>query len=219
MKLLCYAITLLTIVCSGAIADPANEPGVSVTLLDRQHGKGHWANVDLVASNPTDQPAWLVLGYFSNERLPETGTFRSGLESKRAFEASEYKEQKGSGIIINHYGTDHFKAIYLPAKGKVQFKKFVLEDGDPVREHDFMIVSRLLVNGTTPLEDWMPYEVKSSRDAVIEGRLFSGDQKILSWQHENVTKDPKPYPKEPVSIVVAEKILFRKLVTFGDEPK
>jgi len=219
MKLLRHAITLLAILCSSALAGPADEPGVTATLLEHHQGKGHWAHVDLVATNPTDQPAWLVIGYFSNERLPDSGKFRSDKESKDAFEGSEYNEQKGAGIIVNHYGTDHFKAIYLPAKGKIQFKNFVLEDGEPIREHDFMIVSKLLVNGTTPLEEWMPYDVKSSRETVIEGRLYSGAQKILSYQHEHATTDPKPFPKEPVTTIVADKILFHKVISFGDAPK
>jgi hypothetical protein len=82
-----------------------------------------------------------------------------------------------------------------------------------------MIVSRLLVNGKTPLEDWIPYDVKSSRETVIEDRLYSGEQTILTWRHENHTKDPKPYPKEPVSIVVADKILFHKLFSIGEKQK
>jgi len=202
-----------------ALAEQEAKPSVSITLLERYKGKGHGATVDLIATNPTEQAAWLVIGYFSNERLPKTGNFLSGRKNKEAFEASEYKEEKGSGIIVNHYGKDHFKAIFLPAKGSIRFKKFVLEDGKFIREHEFMIVSRLLVNGKTPLEDWMPYDVKSSRETVIEGRLYSGDQEILSWHHENTTKDPKPYPKEPVRSIAVENTLFRKVFSFEGKEK
>lgn len=217
MKRKCVSATLVCLIFGiGYLAFSAPAPRLSIELKSRSKGKLHSATVDLKIENPTQSAVWLVLSHSSNEDLPSDGKFQSGKATKDAFEASQYDEGKGSGIIVNHYGTNPFQAIYVPALGAVNFKQFILQDGKFIHSHDFLVATKLLVNGKTPLEKWLPYNVRSSTNTTVKGRLFSGEQKILTWWHEN-SQNPKPYPRENVSFVTATGVLLRRTVKFEEE--
>ena len=149
---------------------------------------------------------WFVFAYWGNELLRHDGSFSSDQNIRRIpaednirripFEASEYNEGQGSAIIVRHHGNDLFAAIRLPSKGRFHFAGFVVMAETPIRFVDVWEVRSLKVNGTTPLEQWLPDGVTSSATVEISGRTHSG------WSKRSlagITRTRRPLNLIPMS--------------------
>jgi hypothetical protein len=143
---------------------------MSVKVESRSVGKGFHCRASVTITNSHDFPVWFVMAWAANELLPYDGTLGngSGWRTNDLFEASAYDEGHGRVIIVSYYGTNDFKAILLPPRGQMRFEGFMFFSGrEPPRFVDFWEVKRLLVNGKTSLQDWMPFSLESSKDTYI----------------------------------------------------
>lgn len=206
-------ITIVSLFILLACQTNQKQASVSMKLIERDVGKGHFATVDLVISNPTDKALWLVLPNCYNSRFPESGKFLASSEFKESFEARKFTEKGKSAVIVKFFGDEPFDALLIPAKGKVRFTRYLLIEGrHPVKELNLIFTSGILVNGKTPLEKWLPYEVKSKDKVIIETPLYSGDSEILS--SDLIYESDKK--KEKVHFVSLKDILVQKTLPVKD---
>ena len=210
MKFISIAPLFLLLACQTNF----KQATVSLKLIERDVGKGHFATVDLVISNPTDKALWLVLPNCYNSRFPESGKFAPDYNTfKEQFGASKFTEKGKSAVIVHFYGEDFFDALMIPANGNVRFARYLLVEGPhPVKELNLMFTSDILVNGKSPLEEWLPYEVKSNDKVVIETHLYSGDYEVIS-SDPSYESDKK---KDKIYFVSLKDILVQKTLPVKD---
>ena len=192
---------------AGTVADDAvaTGPPIQANVIDRDRGKGYFCTVDLTLTNNHDFPMWFVFADSSNELLRHDGRFSSDYDVRRIqFGASAYQEGKGTAVVLSHYGADGFLAIRMPKKGRLYWAGFVVSAPSPIRFVDVWEVRSLKVNGTTPLEKWLPYDVTSSASVELSGRMHSGNFQVLGGLEG--ASESSPYFSELVKTVHADAI-------------
>ena len=207
-------ITIVSLFIFLACQTNLKQASVSLELIERDEGKGHFATVDLAISNPTDKALWIVLPNCYNSRFPESGKFAPDYNTfKEQFGASKFTENGKSAVIVHFYGEDSFDALLIPAKGKVRFTRYLLIEGrHPVKELNLMFTSDILINGKTPLEKWLPYDIKCNDKVVIKTHIFSEDYEVIS--SDPVYDSDKK--KDKIHFVSLKDILVQKTLPVKD---
>ena len=215
--------------CKDASGDGASEPDLatnasvqslaSIEVKSRGEGKGFGCMVTLTLTNRHDFPEWVMLSYWANEKLTANGKFLSTTNSERPLQAEEYNAGTNRLVIVKHFGmgfgTNDFKAILMPARGSVAIEDFRLWSGRKTPQFfDVGEAKDLLVNGKTPLQEWLPYAVDSSPNVNILGG--NGASSSLDYKHDN-TPGAKPFPAETVRFVQAVSFRHQKVfLPWGD---
>jgi hypothetical protein len=143
----------------------------------------HECIVDLSLSNDHDFPVWFIISS-GNELLPHDGSFASRREhwedpfsarselSKKArivFEATRYNEGSGEAVVVRYGGNDGFRAVLLPATGRLHLARFKVTTRDPPRFIDVWEAKSIIVNRANRLEQFLPFTVMSSKATEIGG--------------------------------------------------
>jgi hypothetical protein len=155
-------------------------------------------------TNTHARPIWFIMPSFANERFRETGIFNANTNwsNTSRLGADSYDQGHGQVVLVNLYTEDGFRAVLLPARGYVSFAKLVFESREPCRAVDLWEADALLVNGTTPLQDWLPYQVVSSQEVCLSESLNSG-LKVLGYEYE---VGLKRYPTEQIRFLEAHSV-------------
>ena len=142
-------------------------------------------------------PSWFVLRH--SDPLATTGRFSCDPGMKQCLTAEELSDpnskQSGKMIIIKGFGSETFAAIRIPEGGDITSSNYILNTAEPVSEFEVWEVHSLLINGKTPLDEWVPYPVMSDRLVSIGDR-----PKITMIGHR------QDFPNEKVEFVSAHPI-------------
>src|SRR5579862_3584052 len=172
-----------------------------------------WYNGDLTVVNRQVVPMWILFPKWADERLESSMCFPSDADQKQPFGGRQCVGDQGTLVEVVMYGHSGFKAFRLPACGQFTFRGFGLDSDKPITEFEICMVKRLMVNGVTPLEKWLPYPTMSGKKVMIS----SGDWINLDWDPtKHCARDD--YPNEKVENVKAD-LVGRWLVPIGKEKK
>ena len=160
-------------------------------------------DVALSLTNEHDFPVWFVVAYWGNQALPSDGVYRLGDWHDKPFEAAAYDDGKGRAVVVGYFGSDGFNALLFPPHARITFENWVVDANTPVHEWEVCQAKSLLVNGKTPLEQWLPYDVHSDRQAVISSGLHSANWRSLDFELERTGKSAA-YPAGQIHFVKAE---------------
>ena len=149
-------------------------------------------------------PGWFVLRH--SDPLPGTGRFNCEPSTKQCFSAEELSDpaspQSGKMVVIRFFGTDSFTAIRVPEGADITSSNYILNTAEPIPEFEVWEVDSLLINGKTPLEQWVPYAVMSDRLVRIGERpkitMIDWDATTHAYRQD--------FPKEKVEFVSAQAI-------------
>jgi hypothetical protein len=184
------------------VRDDSRAETAHITVKFLRRGTGippvRWVSVRLEVKNERDRPMWIVTRYRGDEPLPNDGKF-TGSHFPQPFVGKGYRNETGGLIEIEYLANRSFMAFLLPAKSSFHFEGYVVEAWKDIREMEFWEVEMLRVNGTTPLEKWLPYNTMSDkRVEVRKGANWDN----LDWD-PNLLKSRTDYPKEKVQFVQA----------------
>lgn len=151
-----------------------------------------------------DDYKWLLINYHFDEILPDSGTFISYKESKSPLGAEEFfdKQKQNKVVLISFFGENSFQALRLPPKGTIKFDSFRLGSDSDMSEIEVWEVRSLLVNGETPLEEWLPYGTLS--EATIYPIKYDEGRSLDIVLNQNTNSTRTDYPTEKVKFVTAK---------------
>jgi hypothetical protein len=158
--------------------------------------------IRLLNRQPT--PSWLVLRY--SDALASTGKFECYPEEKHCISATQLAEGEGEHqpktVVIHFLGRQTFTAIRIPEGGDISLSEYVMNTAEPVPEFEVWEVDSILVNGKTPLQQWLPYPVMSDRLVHIKERP---KKTLIDW---DVTRNTyrQDYPTEKVEFMAVHPI-------------
>lgn len=186
------------------VRDGETSPGgmIRSKLIERSKGKGNHVTLSLSLSNPYDHPTWFLIssGRFSSSRITNDWDF-----SEVPFQASKYDEGDGAAIIVTYFSRCGFKAFHLPSGGNTTFSGFSITSSNRLTHVSIWTADKVLVNGTTRLERWIPFPITSSKEVKIKGQMYSGKQTVLDIENARLP-DEKLHPNEKVDFVAIESI-------------
>jgi len=204
-------ITLLAILFLFVLSTLAqvNAP-VKIKFLLQNSGKPplKFNFVNLTITNNNDSLRWYLFPWWLNDSLQKSGKFKTYSPwDPGEIGGRKYPDSLTSFQIvdIDFTGEDPFIAFCIPPKSTMTFENYIFEsDGDTVyKTAEIWEVKNLMVNGKTPLDKWLPYDVKCSLNAQLKSKNGSSpDWTNLDWD----TKANKPrtdYPKETVTFMQA----------------
>jgi hypothetical protein len=156
--------------------------------------------------NERPAPVWLVIRYFLDKPLNDSAKFMGNDLLPRQFGATEYLDglNKRSAVVIDFYGEDSFRALRLPGNGTAKFAQLQLSAWSEASDFEVWEANKILVNGRTPLEEWLPYKTMSDQDTVSLTDRHTANTKSLDW--DSGSKDYVKYPNEKVEFVTMEVI-------------
>ncbi len=110
-------------------------------------------------------------------------------------------------VDIQFFGADGFIAFCLPPKSTIEIENYVLESwgwGDTLfSKIECWEVHKLMVNGKTPFNKWLPYDVLCNPNAHL---MLHADGSS-DWQNLNLNSKTNAsrtdYPKEAVTHIQA----------------
>jgi hypothetical protein len=176
------------------------------------------ARVSIVKSGPSKPPLtfyqfkvrvtnrhpdsrWFVLRY--RDPLESSGKFNCYKEEKHCFSAEQLwgdeKKQGASVVVIHFLGLEAFTALRLSKDADITLENYVMNTAEAVSDFDVWEVDSLLINGKTPLQDWLPYPVMSDGVVHIGERPKSV---VLDWD-KTLKTYRQDYPKEKVEFIAA----------------
>jgi hypothetical protein len=150
-------------------------------------------------ANPHDTPIWVLLLDSNAGPVPETNVFDSG-GHLNDFGRSVYFGTEGAVVELVSYSRPMFRAFRLPSQGEVVFEHYTIEaPTKDLKVIDVWEVSELRVNGTTPLDQWLPYKTLSDKRVLLNAKAVS------EWldNPKLATVKRGEYPKEKVERVTA----------------
>jgi hypothetical protein len=178
-------------------------PPVEAVLLSTRGGKPplRFYDVRLTVENRRDRPVWVLLQYFADRPLPASGEFvDEGLHAV-PFEARQYAGAGGKAVEVTMHGGAGFRALRLPAGGRVVFERFEVKAWREVSRLEVWEASELRVNGRAPLERWLPYGTLCGKEVSVPASAM-GRWENLDWDAERC-QGRQDYPKEKVGKVTA----------------
>ena len=111
-------------------------------------------------------------------------------------------------VDVEFFGADGFIAFCLPPKSTIEIENYVLESwGDTLfSKIECWEVRKLMVNGKTPFNKWLPYEVICSPNAHLKLHSEnSSDWQNLDW-NSKTNASRTDYPKDIVTHIQASGI-------------
>jgi hypothetical protein len=160
-------------------------------------------HVSVELRNPRNRSGWFVTRHWGERPLSPSGKFKDQVGGHpQTFDGRGYDGEKngGKGKAIEVCFIGNFRAFYLPPKAAVQFEGYHITAWSDVREFEVWEVSSLLVNGHTPLEKWLPYEVASTKEALIPAHT-DGDN--LDWDSTTL-RSRTDYPRGRIAFLEAK---------------
>ncbi|MDX2361857.1 MAG: hypothetical protein QNK23_13695 [Crocinitomicaceae bacterium] len=156
---------------------------------------------------------WYIFPYYLNESLPEDGIFNAYDNWETQYIVGrKYPEALDTFQIIEigFIGPDKFVAFCLGPKSNIVYERYSMSSwGDSqYREVDYWEVENLMVNGETPFDKWLPYDVVCSTGSLLNSSHASYGCLNLNWNKET-SGSRTDYPKESVSHIQA--VGIRKL--------
>ena len=180
------------------IPRPESLPVVDITVEKARHpfsldyktrtqGKPplRWYTFDCELENKTDKDRWYLMRYYGDDELPQDGVFLPKDRDSLPFSISKWGL---SGFTeVKFYGAHHskgFKAFRLPAQGTLSMLNLDISACSKIKTVEVWQLNDLLINDTTSLEQWLPFEVLCARDAVVDFSLY----RSVSLNHDPVTQ-------------------------------
>ena len=201
LKICCVAFALLNGLALAA-DDFTSSPSITAKLLKSEptnKNQAFLATVDLKLSNSHDFPVWYLISagnrHFRNdgnfscrcEHWPDPFSGKSVYtqQAKFVFEATKYDEGHGAAILLGYGADDGFRAILLPPKARFHLACLQFETRDLLKFADVWEAKSIAVNGQTPLEQFLPYAVASSKGVEVVR-----DPKALRLARQRAGDDP-----------------------------
>jgi hypothetical protein len=139
----------------------------------------HW-NVHafwMKLSNQTDKPHWLLFPWSGNRPLPERTKFPNAGSTEPLGRLTF--DGKGGMVAIGVEFSTTLRAFRLPARTALELPEYnVTTHRGVTTDYNHIVVvevDELLVNGKTPLEKWLPFQVGVFKQKNLNGGLVSGD--------------------------------------------
>ena len=206
IRRLVFVHIILSAVQVGKAADEPSKPNCEVSFVSKVPSKPPANNfyVKLTLRNPADKPRWFVLPYFGNDRLKsDTIRFYARPANDPPFSSSRYQGRGGDAVIIGCFGSnsaaESFNAFLLPPRSEVMFEEYeIMTFGEVLEGVELSEASKILVNGKTPLEKWLPYALASGKRAFIPK---GGDRDVLDFDRKTYKKRTD-YPNDPAKSIV-----------------
>jgi len=108
-------------------------------------------------------------------------------------------ESQAGVVVVSNWHTDVFSAILLPPGGKMTSEYFTFCVSASSRFVDVYQVGEMLVDGITPLENWLPFSVVSARRSHISRKRRK--LKHVSYDYE---ENGGQYLKPPATLKACE---------------
>lgn len=161
---------------------------------------------DLEFKSRQNNHTWLLINNHPGDPLPESGIFDGDADFKNPISADEYSGERDQGkiVLIQFYGSEGFRAIRLPKQGKIKFAPFQLESFSDISVIEVWEVRALLINGKTPLEEWLPFNT-ASQATTHSLKDRSGESRRLEFD-QNTNQIRTDYPQEKVKFIEARGI-------------
>lgn len=182
-------------------APPKPEPQcpVDVRFLSKKRTSSHCDYLfELKITNPTNKPRWFIFRQDADRPLREDEIFSSSAPNLLPFASYRLNssESGGKGEItrVLYKGANSFIAFRLLPRATILLHKFHQFALGKYKEFEVWQASDILVNSKTPLEEWLPYNVMSTKEAVITDKV---DEVPLDLNH-NRTRQRTDYPKEKI---------------------
>ena len=180
---------------------------VSVKLLSVSPGKppSKLYSFTLELWNRETEPIWFLFRHIGDRALSVSDRFEGYSYEKQPFSSMLYTSnelgKKSKAVVIEFLGEVSFKAVRLPKESNIKFDNFGFGAFSDVGEFEVWEVRSLLVNGKTPVEQWLPYPVLSDQFAhFAKAKLTS-----LDWD-STIHNYRQDYPNEKVEFVTAHAI-------------
>jgi hypothetical protein len=209
-------LALIALLACGVPSEAQERPAastspVSATFIEKQAGKPpmKFMRASLVLNNRTEAPLWFVLPYRIDQPPKLSGPIQMSEGFQPAWIVAEgfntgifhkvADRSKGKAIqlkVLFVANDQPFCLLRLPAGGRIEFKSYPFEmAASYVRFFKVWTADEVKVNGTEPLEKWLPYETLSEAQTVVPG----------SAQADNLNFDAKvmgtrtDFRKEPIT--------------------
>ncbi len=177
----------------------AADPPVRMSYLKHTVGRGQTReySVHLILVNPHTRPVWFLFPLGNDGVFPKDGVFPSD-EDGQPFSATQYRGKGGRAIDLWFAGgykgkASEFRAFRVPARGRLEVDGYRISDHKDIDKAIVAEAKELIVNGTTPLEKWLPYNVTANKDVTVSVADYQG----LDWD-ETKHQPREDYRKEKV---------------------
>jgi hypothetical protein len=214
------SLTTATTEVSKVNTDKDDGCGVVIKLLNVAPGKPPQRiyRVKLQMMNRHSEPLWFVFRLYGDNSLPDSGRFPGYDYKRQPFSSTQYTEKarnkSSKAVVINFLGEDGFTALRLPEGGQVILDYFVFSAFAEVSTFEVWEVNSLLVNGKTPVENWLPYKVTSDKSVHLGEHETSTS---LDWD-KKISNYREDYPNEKVDFVIAQPVK-KCILTLAAAPK
>lgn len=155
--------------------------------------------------NRQSRPSWLLLRH--RDPLVESGRFNCYDSEKLCFSGEQLAETKSKRqakmVIIRFLGSDSFAAIRIPEGGDLTHGEYIMNIEGSISEFEVWEVDSLLVNGKTPVEEWLPYSVMSDR--LVDIAYPNLKATSLNWD-ATINDYRRDFPNEKVEFVTAHAV-------------
>ena len=167
-------------------------------LISVNHVATRWGNlkpplrtyyIELKIRNPRPTPTWYIMRYSGDKALTTKPSFKMIDPWDNGYLISSsvksIKEQNPSWFeslrVIadkNKEGSNAIEVFLIPARGDLHHSYFAIEAWAAIDTVEIWEASELLVNGETPLEAWLPYEIASTENTRIT------KEDIQHWEYK-----------------------------------
>jgi hypothetical protein len=183
--------------------------------------------VRLSITNRRDQPVWYITRYYGDKPLPKEEPFQASSPWKKTYViGNAYNGERYGGRgkfrTISFLGADRpvshsFFAFLLPAGGHLEHDFFPIDAWSDITSWEVWEASALKINGQTPLQDWLPYEVMTDKETHItrQASLSTMHQDAFQWKPGRSASD---FPEEEVKSIVPTILAKRTLRIKGIAP-
>ena len=230
MKRSITLVGLILGVFSGVVfgADETNASVISAKFVEKRGNKPPMRcfYVRLSVTNTHDHATWYVTRYWGDHALSTNSPFKAIVPWKRGYEIHYAYNGgrfggKGKFRSTRFIGADppgeeqhSFAAFLLPAGGTLRHDYFPVETWSDITRLEIWEVSQLLINAKTPLEDWLPYEVASSRETHITKKAHWEMMHSGAFQLKE-GKGVGDYPTEQVKSIVPTVMVKHSILIEG----
>ena len=217
MKRSITLVSLMLFVLASAAygAEGTNASSISVQFVSKRGGKPpmRFFYVSLSATNTHKHVTWFITRYWGDHPLATNAPFKAispwktGYVIHNAYSGDSFGG-KGKFRTTRFIGASpkgeqqhSFEAFLLPAGGMLRHDFFNVEAWADISHLEIWEATQLLVNGKTPLEDWLPYEVVSSAETHITQKSTwePVGKGAFQWKTGKGSSD---YPTEQVLSIV-----------------
>ncbi len=150
--------------------------------------------MQLTIENRHDHALWYLIPYFADVPLNESGEFACRLRDRFPIEVFEMQGDEGRIVAVGMSAPHRtgFYAFRIPANGKIVWQNWITlghRSSEKIRELDIWEAADILVNETIKLDQWLPYDLLSSKNVTVakEAGPFSSwavGRRDLNWDHE-----------------------------------